>query len=182
MTHLVWLISAVVVSYSDEIITKTATTDPLHPVSNGVVTSIITPSDVLLTPYSWSIDVKTEFNFQLNLGINSSFGFHPTTTSILQITLNSNVSMPTQLAPMDRDILFSFVVSDQYFTTMLRMDNTGNNWIYPLCDTNIPPTTPMISDIDDHLYETLAFSNVSQEYVEMEPIRSNINQFPIIFS
>merc|ERR1719242_48931 len=83
---------------------------------------------------------------------------------------------------MDRDILFSFIVNEQYFTTMLRMDNTGNNWIYPLCDTNILPSTPMMTDIDDHLYETLSFSNDTHQYVDMEPINQNINDFPIIFT
>ena len=131
--HLIWFVSAVVsLSHSDEIIIKTATSNPLHPSSDGVVTSIITPSDVLLAPHSWSIDVRTEFNFQLHVGIDSSFGFHPNTTSTLQITVNSNVSMPTQTSSIDRDILFSFVVADKYFTKMLRMDNTDNNWIYPL--------------------------------------------------
>ena len=181
----IWFVFAVVsLSYSDEIIIKTATSNPLHPSSDGVVTSIITPSDVLLAPHSWSIDVKTEFNFQLHLGIDSSFGFHPNTTSTLQITVNSNVSMPTEVPATDRDILFSFVVSDQCFTAMLRMDNAGNNWIYPLCDTNMPPSTQMMSDIDDHLYETLAFSNstTEEQYADMKPVGQNINEFPIIFT
>ena len=42
----------------------------------------------------------------------------------------------------------------------------------------------MMSDIDDHLYETLAFSNTTTEehYADMEPVGQNVNEFPIIFT
>merc|ERR1711933_676659 len=85
----------------------------------------------------WYISTRDRTDgFALLLSLNQAWGFHPTSNSVIEITINGTTSYNHHKlnSILDLDALFSFSVEQkQYFSTYIRLQSKFENRIYPKC-------------------------------------------------
>eukprot|EP01084_Bolivina_argentea_P081433 147451_1 len=109
-------------------------------------TSIKTNGATIMTHYqevhssnnTWNANILTQNRWQFILTLDDSWGFYPNVYSSIQVTINapSITTAPT----MDWLVVGIATGNTQYISSLISMDNTKQNQIYPPCDISSTPT------------------------------------------
>eukprot|EP01084_Bolivina_argentea_P116545 207066_1 len=85
--------------------------------------------------------------FCVELLLDSPFTFHPTQITKLTLQIGSDITTgPTN----NCDLLISFQSNNTYISTLISIDESNDNKIYPSCDTTFPYTQSLpIGNIQD---------------------------------
>ena len=98
----------------------------------------------------WELDVNNNRGFNLQLSLDDTWGFHPTLTTKLIISIDSDDLYcwgdPSN-CDVGQDILVAFTQNgvSQYIATAVQFDLSHNNFIYPACDKTSPYTQSFAS-------------------------------------
>ena len=94
----------------------------------------------------WSMDAGNGWSkgFDLAISLDSTWAFSTSTISTLSVTING----PNSVGAGDRDLIISIndPVSNNWFSTLIAMDHSNNNAIYPTSGDALAST-----DINDHI-------------------------------
>ena len=136
VVHLITLSHAQVAGYQPTPIKHVILT-PQNRDSQGATIddTISTQSEVTRSSTEWTIDSTSEDTWHLLVELDSSWGFHPTRESILEISIEGNYGAGFE------DIAVAFMVPNvnEYFATRYYMDNGGAiSRMSPVCDNTDP--------------------------------------------
>ena len=110
----------------------TPSTTNTHTNTNGTSITIANP-DCTISNNQWDIKVTDgggQQGYHLEIDLDSSWGFHPSTESTITFSMYS----PTSLNVNDLDLFVTFSVnSHQFITPWFHLDNQMANEIYPTC-------------------------------------------------
>eukprot|EP01084_Bolivina_argentea_P248466 415641_1 len=172
-------------------IANTALLDIYNTNQNGASVSILSNTGVSVSVDTinneWDMIIYSQIGAGLMVDMNNLWGFHSTKVSTIKLEIESN----DQVSSSDRDLIVSFSVnSAQYITTMIELDNSKHDWIYPGFDQQTIPTTSLgTGDVLNLINQNngrericKAMNNICSSCCSnMIQMDNNPDQFPLIF-
>ena len=144
------------------------------------------------SPQYWELDANDNQGFNLQLSLDDTWGFHPSNTTKLIISIESDdlyCNGNPSNCNVGQDIIVAFSQNgvSQYISVMIQLDLTGENLIYPGCDRTSPYTQSyepgnIVSLIDaynnnrDRLYKMKKGGNADDLSTVIAPVK-----FPLSF-
>ena len=96
----------------------------------------------------WSMDADSEWTkgFDIAITLDSSWSFSTSSNTTFSLTING----PHQTGSGDRDLIISFndPLNNHWFSTLIALDHTHNNAMYPSCGEDLKS-----DDINNHIGE-----------------------------
>ena len=167
-------------------ITQSRSLSPSHSSIDGTSISILQNSNVNIENNAWNIDVTTQKNFDLHLGLDDTLAFINRSNNIT-LDIYGNTTLPS---PIDLDLLVAFSVDgNEYISVAIRLDNIQRNMIYPGCATDPQLAATALGNINQSMTFTqrrwntlnMPATNANTKVQMKPPYEDKINGWPLRF-
>ena len=123
---------------------KSVDLTPTNPSQNGAIINLINTynSDTFIQNNQWVIDSTSTRGYNIEINLDSSWGFHSILDSSIKLTMYSSTPIGNSMSDTttDLDLIASFSVNNnQYVTSYMRLDlphRGGSNKYYPACSAS----------------------------------------------